>query len=67
MVLGVGFAGAIFTTVQAQSAASGAPAALFAGVDAGWLAAAGVGIAGVLASVVRGNGEVQMEQVATAK
>ena len=67
MVLGVGFAGAIFTTIQAQSAASGASGALFAGVEAGWLAAAGVGVVGVLASAVRGSGEVQMEQVATAK
>ncbi len=67
MVLGVGFAGAIFTTVQAQSAANGASAALFAGVDAGWLAAAGVGIVGVFASAVRGSGEIQIERVATAK
>ena len=68
MVLGVGFAGAIFTQVQAQSAASSAAAALFAGVDAGWLAAAGVGIVGVFASAVRGGGGVSiMDEVATAK
>ncbi len=61
MVLGVGFAGAIFTTIQARDQASGAPAALFAGVDAGWLAAAGVAVIGVLASAVRGRSEIKVD------
>ncbi len=57
MVLGVGFAGAIFTTVQSQGQASGAPVALFTGVQAGWLAAAGVAGLGILTSAVRGSGQ----------
>jgi len=61
MVLGVGFAGAIFTTIQARDQASGASAALFAGVDAGWLAAAGVAVIGVLASAVRGSSQIQVD------
>lgn len=67
MVLGVGFAGAIFTTVQAQSAANGASNGLFAGVDAGWLAAAGIALLGVFASAVRGSGEARMDEAMIAK
>lgn len=53
MVLGVGFAGAIFTTVatHASSPASG----LVAGIRASLLAAAGVALAGAVTSAVRGD------------
>ena len=65
MVLGVGLAGAIFTTVQSTAAASGANSSLFSGVEAGWLVAAGVAAVGALASAMRGNGQRQ-EQVAVS-
>ncbi|MDE3087881.1 MAG: MFS transporter [Chloroflexota bacterium] len=61
MVLGVGLAGAIFTTIQTSASASGTSAALFAGVQAGWLAAAGVAVIGVMASAVRGGGQIQAD------
>jgi MFS family permease len=57
MVLGVGFAGAIFTTVQAQSQPNGESVALFAGVQAGWLAAAVIALLGALTSAVRGHSQ----------
>jgi hypothetical protein len=57
MVLGIGFAGAIFTTVQAQSQANDASAALFAGVQAGWLGATAVALLGALTSSVRGRSQ----------
>lgn len=54
MVLGVGFAGAIFTTIASQGAS---PAAgLVAGVRASLLAAAGVALLGAGTSAVRGAG-----------
>jgi EmrB/QacA subfamily drug resistance transporter len=49
MVLGIGMAGAIFTTHLAQNN----PQALFKGVDAGFLAAGVVAILGVLVSAVK--------------
>jgi len=55
MVLGVGLAGAIFTTVQAQSQAAGLPTAFFEGIRAGFLVASGVAVLGVLTSAVRGE------------
>jgi EmrB/QacA subfamily drug resistance transporter len=63
MVLGVGLAGAIFTTVLTQGQASqpggvsvlGSSEALFHAIDAALLAAAGVGLVGVVTSAVRGS------------
>ena len=53
MVLGVGFAGAIFTTVTTHAAS---PAeGLVAGIRASLLAAAGVALVGALTSAVRGQ------------
>ena len=57
MVLGVGLAGAIFTTVQSAGAGSDASTALISGIQAGWLVAAGVAALGALASAMRGGGE----------
>lgn len=54
MVLGVGLAGAVFTTVQAQSPAAGSALAITDGVRAGLLLAAGVALVGALTSAVRG-------------
>jgi EmrB/QacA subfamily drug resistance transporter len=53
MVLGVGLAGAIFTTVQAH--AMGGAGAVSEGVRAGFLVAVGVAVLGALASAVRGT------------
>jgi EmrB/QacA subfamily drug resistance transporter len=64
MVLGVGFAGAIFTTVQSSAIAGGTTGSLFAGIQAGWLAAAGVAVMGALASAMRGNGQIEMNDEA---
>ncbi len=55
MVLGVGLAGAVFTTVLARSQAAGAGAALFDAVGAGFLAASVVATLGVVTSAVRGE------------
>lgn len=49
MVLGIGMAGAIFTTQLAQDT----PEALFRGVDLGFLAAAGVAVLGVFMSALK--------------
>jgi EmrB/QacA subfamily drug resistance transporter len=49
MVLGIGLAGAIFTTHLAQ----GTPDALFQGIDMGFLAAAVVAVVGVIMSAVK--------------
>jgi MFS family permease len=57
MVLGVGLAGAVFTTVQSAVAGSGANTALIAGIQAGWLFAAGVAVLGALTSAMRGSGD----------
>lgn len=54
MVLGVGLAGAVFTTVQAQAQAAGSAAATADGIRAGFLVAVGVALVGALASAVRG-------------
>jgi len=54
MVLGVGLAGAIFTTVQAQGQALGSPTATFDGIHMGFLVAMGVAVVGALTSAVRG-------------
>ncbi len=54
MVLGVGLAGAVFTTVQAQAQAAGSATATADGIQAGFLVAVGVALVGALASAVRG-------------
>jgi EmrB/QacA subfamily drug resistance transporter len=54
MVLGVGLAGAVFTTVQAQAQAAGSPTATYDGIRAGFLVAVGVALLGVLTSAIRG-------------
>ena len=53
MVLGVGLAGAIFTTALAHGQATGRMLALFDGVHAGFLVAGGVAMLGVAVSAVR--------------
>jgi EmrB/QacA subfamily drug resistance transporter len=55
MVLGVGLAGAVFTTVLARSQAAGSGAALFDAVGAGFLVASVVATVGVVTSAVRGE------------
>jgi EmrB/QacA subfamily drug resistance transporter len=55
MVLGVGLAGAVFTTVLARSQAAGSGAALFDAVGAGFLVATVVATVGVVTSAVRGE------------
>ncbi len=54
MVLGVGLAGAVFTTVQAQAQAAGSATATYEGIRAGFLVAVGVALVGVLTSAIRG-------------
>jgi MFS family permease len=49
MVLGIGLAGAIFTTHLLQ----GTPQALFRGVDIGFLAAVGVAVLGIVMSAIK--------------
>jgi hypothetical protein len=49
MVLGVGLAGAIFTTALARNTAN----ALVQGIDMGFLAAAGVAALGIVMSAVK--------------
>lgn len=55
MVLGVGLAGAIFTTVLARGQAVGSPSALFAGIAVSFTVAAGIALVGALISAVRGT------------
>ncbi|MCZ7571638.1 MAG: MFS transporter [Ardenticatenaceae bacterium] len=55
MVLGVGLAGAILTTVLAQGAASGSATALFAAISTAFLVVTGVAGLGALTSMVRGS------------
>jgi hypothetical protein len=56
MVLGVGLAGAIFTTGLARgSAGAGDMAALFPAVQASFLIAAFVAFAGAMVSAIRGS------------
>jgi EmrB/QacA subfamily drug resistance transporter len=60
MVLGIGLAGAIFTTHLAQNTADG----LFKGVSQGLLAAAGVAVLGIISSAVKDEtgGETMIRQ-----
>ncbi|GIK42179.1 MAG: MFS transporter [Chloroflexota bacterium] len=54
MVLGVGLAGAVFTTVQAQAQVAGSATATYEGIRAGFMVAVGVALVGVLTSAIRG-------------
>ncbi len=54
MVLGVGLAGAILTTVLGNNPGNASGMALFTGIKDGFLAATGVAVLGALTSVVRG-------------
>ncbi len=54
MVLGVGLAGAIYTTVLGD-ATTGAGPLLFSAIDIGFVVAAGIAAAGMLTSAVRGS------------
>lgn len=53
MVLGVGLAGAVFATVQAQSQALGAANAVINGVTASFVVAGGVAVVGVITTLIR--------------
>ncbi len=55
MVLGVGLAGAVFTTVVAAHGGEAAPSALFNGVAAAMRVGAGAAVIGALTSAVRGT------------
>ena len=55
MVLGVGLAGAIVTTILTQGQAMGSTTALFDGVSAAFLVASGVAGLGILTSAIRGT------------
>ncbi len=55
MVLGVGLAGAVFTTVLAHGQASGLSTALFSAVSSAYMVACGVALLGALTSFVRGG------------
>ena len=56
MVLGIGLAGAIFTTVLAHGT-SRDPSALFQATQVSFMAASGVTLMGIITSAARGNGE----------
>ena len=49
MVLGIGLAGAIFTTQLAQNT----PDALYRGISQGFLVAAGVAVLGIISSAIK--------------
>jgi len=51
MVLGIGLAGAIFTTHLAQNTSD----VLYRGIDMGFLAAAGIAILGIFMSAIKEN------------
>jgi MFS family permease len=53
MVLGVGLSGAIFTTILARSAESGAAPGLFAATQTSFNVACGVALLGIITSVIR--------------
>ena len=63
MVLGVGLAGAIFTTVQAHERSAGQAAALLHGITAGFIVAMFIAAAGVVTSLVRGAAMPRLEEV----
>jgi EmrB/QacA subfamily drug resistance transporter len=56
MAVGVGFAGAIFTTILARGSSGDPNAALYGAAAASYRVASGVALLGALASAVRGRG-----------
>lgn len=64
MVLGVGLAGAIFSTVMARGQALGSPTALFDGISASLRVASGLAVIGAFISAIRGS---HMSHVASPK
>ncbi|MGB8644873.1 MAG: MFS transporter [Anaerolineae bacterium] len=54
MVLGVGFAGAIFTTIMHGAQAGGDTAALYMGISVSFTAGIGIALLGAITSAVRG-------------
>jgi hypothetical protein len=52
MVIGVGIAGAIFTTILAQSASAPGPTLIVEAANVGLLTAAGVAVVGALTSLL---------------
>jgi EmrB/QacA subfamily drug resistance transporter len=64
MVLGVGLAGAIFTTILARGGPGGREEALFNAVAASYRAASGVALIAALASAARGRGRRSREGAA---
>jgi hypothetical protein len=55
MVLGIGIAGAVFTTVLARAEAHASATAFFDGIRAGFLVASVVAGLGVVTSLARGG------------
>jgi hypothetical protein len=55
MVLGVGLAGAVFSTMMARGQAAGSADALFAALRASFVVAAAVALAAGAVSAVRGD------------
>jgi MFS family permease len=53
MVLGVGLAGAIFSTIAGRQAASNV--SLYQGISTSFLVAAGIGVVGMVVSAIRGE------------
>ena len=66
MVLGVGLAGAIFTTVQARGLATGSATALFTAASAGFMVASAIAILAALTSLIRGNQKPASPKVSRA-
>jgi EmrB/QacA subfamily drug resistance transporter len=62
MVLGVGFAGAIFTTILAKAAAAELSTATVSAVDAGFLFASGTALLAALVSFARGDDHPEAHQ-----
>jgi MFS family permease len=67
MVLGVGIAGAVLTTFLTRGEASGETAALFSGVQAGFLVASGVALLGAAISAIRGPERQKLPELAGVK
>jgi sugar phosphate permease len=60
MVLGVGLAGAIYTTVLVRGQMTGSTITLFDAVDMGFLVATGVAVLAALTSAVRGSQPIEI-------
>ena len=55
MVLGVGLAGAVYTSVLTQRAAAGSATAMYGAIDVALLVACGVAVLGALTAANRGR------------